>query len=333
MKSENILEIKNLSVSFPLRKGIFFSGNREVKAVEDFTLNIKRGETIGLVGESGCGKSTVVKAVSNLIKFSAPEAKVKGEINFYKDGNEFQLLGMKDSELKKLRKHIQVVFQDPYSSLNPRMTIGKAIEEPISNFEKISKEEKRERVNNLLDKTGLRKDLFSRYPHELSGGQRQRVVIARALSVNPEVLVADEPVSALDVSIQAQIINLLQDLQEEMNLTIIFVSHDLAVVEHISSEIAVMYLGKIVERGRSEDIFEKPEHPYTRALLSAIPRPYIDEQAKERIVLTGEIPSPVDKPSGCVFRTRCFLADEKCAEVVPELKETTAGKFAACIKL
>jgi len=160
MKSENILEIKNLSVSFPLRKGIFFSGNREVKAVEDFTLNIKRGETIGLVGESGCGKSTVVKAVSNLIKFSAPEAKVKGEINFYKDGNEFQLLGMKDSELKKLRKHIQVVFQDPYSSLNPRMTIGKAIEEPISNFEKISKEEKRERVNNLLDKTGLRKDLF-----------------------------------------------------------------------------------------------------------------------------------------------------------------------------
>jgi len=333
MKSENIIEIKNLSVSFPLRKGIFFSGDREVKAVEDFSLNIRRGETIGLVGESGCGKSTVVKAVSNLIKFSAPEAKIKGQINYFRDGCAFQLPELKERELKEFRKYIQVVFQDPYSSLNPRMTIGRAIEEPISNFEKINKEEKRERVNNLLEKTGLRKDLYGRYPHELSGGQRQRVVIARALSVNPEVLVADEPVSALDVSIQAQIINLLQDLQKEMNLTILFVSHDLAVVEHISSEIAVMYLGKIVEMGRSEEIFNKPEHPYTQALLSAIPRPFIEGQAKERIVLTGEIPSPVDKPSGCVFRTRCFLAGSECAEIVPELRETTAGKYAACIKL
>lgn len=326
MNNENIIEITNLKVHFPIHGGLFFKKIGDVKAVDGVSFSLKEGETLGLVGESGCGKTTVGKALINLVKSTS------GEIMFpNKKGEKVNIANLSRSDMRPFRSDIQMIFQDPYSSLNPRMSVGAIIEEPLLIHNKeFTKKEKEERVAWLLEKVGLRGEQATRYPHEFSGGQRQRIGVARALATNPRFIIADEPVSALDVSIQAQVINLLQDLQDEFKLTYLFIAHDLSVVEHISDRIAVMYLGNMVEIGTSQEINENPTHPYTRALLSAVPHPDPSMQRRERIILTGDVPSPLAKPSGCGFRTRCPMAKDECAENVPELKEKAPGHFVAC---
>ena len=326
MNKENIIEISDLKVHFPIHGGLFFKKIGDVKAVDGVSFSLKEGETLGLVGESGCGKTTVGKALINLVKSTS------GEIKFpNKDGEKVNIANLSRSEMRPYRSDIQMIFQDPYSSLNPRMSVGAIIEEPLLIHNKeLKKKERRERVAWLLEKVGLRGEQANRYPHEFSGGQRQRVGVARALATNPRFIIADEPVSALDVSIQAQVINLLQDLQDEFKLTYLFIAHDLSVVEHISNRIAVMYLGNMVEIGTSKEINENPTHPYTRALLSAVPHPDPAAQKRERIILTGDVPSPLAKPSGCGFRTRCPMAKDECAERIPELEEKTPGHFVSC---
>ena len=326
MKNENIIEISNLKVHFPIHGGLFFKKIGDVKAVDGVSFSLKEGETLGLVGESGCGKTTVGKALINLVKSTS------GEIKFpNKDGEKVNIANLSRFEMRPYRSDIQMIFQDPYSSLNPRMSVGAIIEEPLLIHNKeLKKKERQERVAWLLEKVGLRGEQANRYPHEFSGGQRQRVGVARALATNPRFIIADEPVSALDVSIQAQVINLLQDLQDEFKLTYLFIAHDLSVVEHISNRIAVMYLGNMVEIGTSKEINENPTHPYTRALLSAVPHPDPAAQKRERIILTGDVPSPLAKPSGCGFRTRCPMAKDECAEHIPELKEKSPGHFVSC---
>ncbi|MCK5106332.1 MAG: ATP-binding cassette domain-containing protein, partial [Elusimicrobiales bacterium] len=276
--------------------------------------------------ESGCGKTTVGKALINLVKSTS------GEIMFAnKKQEKVNIANLSRSEMRPYRADIQMIFQDPYSSLNPRMSVGAIIEEPLLiHNKKLKNKERKERVAWLLEKVGLRGEQATRYPHEFSGGQRQRVGVARALATNPRFIIADEPVSALDVSIQAQVINLLQDLQDEFKLTYLFIAHDLSVVEHISDRIAVMYLGNMVEIGTSREINENPLHPYSKALLSAVPHPDPSMQKRERIILTGDVPSPLAKPSGCGFRTRCPIAKEECSERIPELKEKSPGHFVAC---
>ena len=312
-----LVEIRHLVKHFPVE-----GTDDLVRAVDDVSFDIKAGETLGLVGESGCGKSTVGRC---LLRLYEPTS---GEIRFENQ----EITDISGGAMQKLRREMQIIFQDPYASLNPRLTIEKIVGEPLVIHKIGNAAERRARVADLLAKVGLNPDYMRRYPHEFSGGQRQRIGIARALALNPKLIVADEPVSALDVSVQAQVVNLLQDLQSEFGLTYLFISHGLAVVEHISNRVAVMYLGKIVEIADAATLYENPLHPYTKALLSAIPIPD-PTRKRQRIVLQGDVPTPINPPSGCRFRTRCPLAIDECAAIVPELREIEPNHFAACIRV
>ena len=315
MTSSNLVQIENLKKHFPA------SGGQSVRAVDGVSFNIERGETLGLVGESGCGKTTVGRCLLRLIEPTS------GDIKF--DGQD--LLSLGKSEMRALRRRMQIVFQDPYSSLNPRMKVGDIIGEPLIVHSIGNKQERKDRIAELLRVVKLDPDYANRYPHQFSGGQRQRIGIARALALNPDFIVADEPVSALDVSVQAQVVNLLQDLQAQFGLTYLFISHGLAVVEHISTRVGVMYLGKIVELASSAELYENPKHPYTQALLASIPLPDPEQtRDRARIALSGEVPTPMNPPSGCRFHTRCPYVMEKCKNTEPEFKEITPGHFAAC---
>ncbi|HEX2515294.1 MAG TPA: oligopeptide/dipeptide ABC transporter ATP-binding protein [Chloroflexota bacterium] len=307
---------------FPLTQGIIFQRKvGAVRAVDGLSFSIRKGETMGLVGESGCGKSTTGRAILQLHRPTSGTVQFEG----------VELTRLKGEPLRKMRRQMQMIFQDPYASLNPRMTVGSIIGEPLDIHNLARGKEKQQRVEELLRVVGLNPYFANRYPHEFSGGQRQRIGIARALAVNPSFIVCDEPISALDVSIQAQIINLLEELQDEFGLTYLFIAHDLSVVRHISDRIAVMYLGKIVEVADRLELYENPLHPYTKALLSAVPIPDPTiERKRERIILTGDVPSPVAPPPGCRFHTRCPLADTICREQEPEFREVTPGHWAAC---
>ncbi|HEY8227065.1 MAG TPA: dipeptide ABC transporter ATP-binding protein [Pyrinomonadaceae bacterium] len=312
-----LVSVRDLVKHFPVE------GSEDVvRAVDGVSFDIFAGETLGLVGESGCGKSTVGRCLLRLIEPTS------GSITF--DGVDLQSLGKK--ELRAVRRQMQIIFQDPYASLNPRMKIGDIVAEPLVIHNEGTKNDRRERVAGLLRRVGLDPDYMNRYAHEFSGGQRQRIGVARTLALNPKLIVADEPVSALDVSVQAQVVNLLQELQEEFKLTYLFISHGLAVVEHISTRVAVMYLGRIVEIAQATDLYAQPLHPYTQALLSAIPIPD-PKQKRSRIVLQGDVPTPINPPSGCRFRTRCPIAIEDCARIDPELREVADRHYVACIRV
>lgn len=313
----NLLTANNLIKHFPVP-----GSDDVVRAVDGVSFDIKEGETLGLVGESGCGKSTVGRCLLRLIEPTSGEVWFEGK----------NVIGLAAKQMQLLRRDMQIIFQDPYASLNPRMSVRSIVSEPLKIHGVSDRNERKARVADLLQKVGLDPRYADRYPHEFSGGQRQRIGIARALALNPKLIICDEPVSALDVSVQAQVVNLLQQLQDELGLTYLFISHGLAVVEHISDRVAVMYLGKIVEICDASELYRAPLHPYTQALLSAIPVP--DPKLKrERIVLKGDVPTPIDPPSGCRFRTRCPFAIEECAKVVPELRELRPGHFAACIRV
>lgn len=318
---EKLVDVKNLKKYFPIKTSMFKKGNQVVKAVDDVSFHIYKGETFGLVGESGCGKSTLGRTLNRLYDPTA------GEIRF--DGND--IANLTNKELQPYRKRIQMIFQDPYSSLNPYMTVEEIIDEPLEIHTALTKGERKKIIINILEKVGLQKEDMEKFPHEFSGGQRQRIGIARALSTNPEFIICDEAISALDVSIQAQVINMLEDLQRDLNLTYLFVAHDLSMVRHISDRIGVMYLGKMVEISKSDVLYEKPLHPYTQALLSAIPIPDpIKAQNSKREIITGELPSPIEMEKGCRFRSRCPFAKAICAEVDPQLKEVDEDHLVAC---
>jgi oligopeptide transport system ATP-binding protein len=339
--TDAILDVQDLHVRFPVFGGVIPRKKAEVHAVDGVSLTLHRGETIGLVGESGCGKTTVGRAIVNILRAMSYRVEVRGKVLYHRDGEIVDLAQLSRSGMRRYRSDLQMVFQDPYSSLNPRMTVEAIIEEPLKIHTKQSKAERRDRVRWLLEKVRLSAAHANRYPHEFSGGQRQRIGIARALATNPRIVIADEPVSALDVSIQAQVINLMQDLQEEFGLSYIFISHDLSVVRHISDRIFVMYLGSIVEAGPADQIYSRPLHPYSRMLLSAVPRPDPDARRTRagRNRLSGDIstaapraddlPSPLNKPSGCAFRTRCPIAQPSCADAPPPLEERD-GRHVAC---
>jgi oligopeptide transport system ATP-binding protein len=313
---QKLVEIKNLVKHFPVE-----NSDDLIRAVDDVSFDIFEGETLGLVGESGCGKSTVGRCLLRLYEPTSGEVLFEGE----------DILKLRNKELQKLRREMQIIFQDPYASLNPRLSILSIVGEPLKIHGIGNKTERQARVAELLKQVGLDPEYMFRYPHEFSGGQRQRIGIARALALNPKLIIADEPVSALDVSVQAQVVNLMQDLQQQLGLTYLFISHGLAVVEHISERVAVMYLGKIVEIAEGRELYDNPLHPYTKALLSAIP--IADPTKKrERIVLQGDVPTPINPPSGCRFRTRCPIADNRCAEIEPDLREISNGHFSACLK-
>lgn len=318
-KEETILSIRNLKKYFPVSSGLFSKANEFVHAVDDVELDLKRGETVGLVGESGCGKSTLGRIVLRLIEPTSGEVLFKGQ-------NIFQ---NKKSFVRYLRQNMQIIFQDPYYSLNPRMTLETTVGEALIYHKICSRSERKQRVVELLDKVGLDTAYLKRYPHEFSGGQRQRIGIARAFALNPQLIIADEPVSALDVSIQAQIINLLIDLQNEFKLTYLIISHDLRVIKHISDQIIVMYLGKFVEKAGTNSLFKSPLHPYTQALLSAIPATHPDEKRKQKSI-AGDVPSPIHLPSGCRFHTRCRFRLRECDQIEPELKEIDQKHWVAC---
>ncbi len=315
----SLLEIRDLKKHFPVGEGLFSRNKGAVKAVDGVNLTVEEGETMGLVGESGCGKSTLGRTILRLIEPTGGEVIFQGK----------NLLALSQRELRNMRRQMQIIFQDPYASLNPRMRVGDIVGEGLEIHKLAKGKAKRERVFELLHQVGLREEHYDRYPHEFSGGQRQRIGIARALAVSPKFIVCDEPVSSLDVSIQAQIINLLQELQEKMHLTYLFISHDLRVVEHISHRVAIMYLGKVVEIAKSDSIYQDAKHPYTKALLSAVP---ITDKSKkkERIVLEGDVPSPVNPPSGCTFHPRCSYREAICDKTEPPLEFGAAGHGVAC---
>ena len=314
-----LLEVENLKKYFPVKKGVLSRTVGQVRAVDGVSFTLKRGETLGLVGESGCGKTTVGRSILRLIEPTS------GRVNF----NGKNMLALNREELRNTRASLQIIFQDPFSSLDPRMNVGQIIAEPIRNHLKISKSEIRERVAYLMERVGLHPEQLRRYPHEFSGGQRQRIGIARALALNPLVIICDEPVSALDVSIQAQVINLLAQLQEQMNLSYLFIAHDLSVVEHISDRVAVMYLGRIVELTTDRELYQNPLHPYSQALLSAVPVPD-PEIHKQKILLQGDVPSPMNPPTGCTFHTRCPEREEICPREVPVFKNVGDEHWVAC---
>jgi len=315
----NLVEVKNLAKYFPIRGGVFLKEVAAVKAVDDVSLTIREGETLGLVGESGCGKTTLGRLILRLEEPSSGKVFFQGE----------NILSFDKEQMRSLRSDMQIIFQDPFSSLNPRKTVSHIIGEPLLVHGLLSRRARDEKVLELLSVVGLGREHMRRYPHQFSGGQRQRIGVARALALHPKLIICDEAVSALDVSIQAQVINLLKDLQEKFGLTYLFISHDLAVVEHVSDRLAVMYLGKIVELAEGFQIYRNPLHPYTQALLSASPIPD-PASRRERVILKGDVPSPIDPPSGCRFHTRCLYAEELCSQQEPQLKEVRENHLTAC---
>lgn len=318
MEKEVLLEVKNLKKWFPIKRGLSFSEKRYIKAVDDVSFTVYKGETLGLVGESGCGKSTLARTILRLIEPTGGQVLYRGE-DFLQKGKR---------EVKEMRSNLQIVFQDPYGSLHPKMRVGEIIEAPLVISKYGDKEMRKERVNELVEMVDLKPEHLKRYPHEFSGGQRQRIVIARTLATNPDFVICDEPVSALDVSVRSQILNLLRDLQEKLGLTYLFISHDLSVVEHICDRVVVMYLGKVVEMATSEALFTNPQHPYTRALLSAAPQIF-EENRSDRITLDGDVPSPANPPKGCRFHTRCPHSTERCTEE-PPLIDIGDGHLVSC---
>ena len=319
--SAPLVEVRDLKMHFPIHSGFFKRRTGEVRAVDGISFDVARGETLGLVGESGCGKSTAGRAILRLYDPTAGTVAFEGR----------DITELEGEALRGTRPRMQMIFQDPQASLNPRMTVGSIVAEPLVEHHAMGKQERIAKVRDLLDQVGLDPDYVNRYPHEFSGGQRQRIGIARALALDPDFIVCDEPIAALDVSIQAQVVNLLEDLQESHGLTYLFISHDLSMVRHIADRVAVMYLGKIMELASRETLFDRPLHPYTVALLSAVPVPDPTVEAtREHIVLQGDVPSPANPPSGCVFRTRCPIARDVCAAKVPEFREWEPGHMAAC---
>ena len=314
-----LVSVSNLTMHFPIFKGVFRKKVGEVKAVDGVSFDIIRGETLGLVGESGCGKSTTGRAILRLYDPTDGTIVLNGQ----------DVTSLNGEALRDLRPEMQMIFQDPQACLNPRMTVSDIIEEPLDEHRKgMSKAEKQAKVKDLLEQVGMNPDFANRYPHEFSGGQRQRIGIARALALNPKFIVCDEPIAALDVSIQAQVVNLLEDLQNQLGLTYLFISHDLSMVRHIADRVAVMYLGKVVELAERDALFDSPQHPYTKALLSAVPT--VEETPRERIILQGDVPSPANPPQGCNFCTRCPVAEAQCRQEEPEWREVAPGRFAAC---
>jgi len=325
MKTENaeiLLRVENLVKHFPIKRGIIIQKTvGAVHAVDDVSFNIHKGETLGLVGESGCGKSTTGRTILQLYRPTS------GHVYY----NDVDLTAIKGEDLRVMRRKMQMIFQDPYASLNPRMTVGEIIGEPLVIHKLADRKQTQERVEHLLELVGLNSKFYNRFPHEFSGGQRQRIGVARALALNPDLIVCDEPISALDVSIQAQVVNLLEDLQKEFNLTYLFIAHDLSMVRHISDRVAVMYLGVIMELTGRTELYNNPLHPYSQALLSAVPIPDpVVEEKRRRTILKGDVPSPVNPPSGCRFRTRCPIAVAICAESKPEFREINPGHYVAC---
>ncbi len=319
--AEPLIRVENLKKHFPITAGLFRRQVGTVKALDGISFDLMPQETLGLVGESGCGKTTAGRTVLSL--YPATE----GQVFF----NEIELTALKSNQLRRIRQKMQMIFQDPQDSLNPRMTVGSIVSEPLVEHTKLSAVERTERVEELLQAVGLNPQYTNRYPHEFSGGQRQRIGIARALALNPEFIICDEPIAALDVSIQAQVVNLLEDLQEKLGLTYLFVSHDLSMIRHMAKRVAVMYLGHIVEIASSQELYTNPQHPYTRALLSAVPsHDPVREESRERIILTGDVPSPANPPSGCPFRTRCFMAEARCADSRPEAKALSVDHSVSC---
>jgi oligopeptide/dipeptide ABC transporter ATP-binding protein len=324
-----LLDVQDLRVRFPVFGGIIPRKKADVRAVDGVSLTLRRGETIGLVGESGCGKTTVGRAIVNILRAMNYQVEVEGRVLYHHPQGLADLASLGRRAMRRYRADLQMVFQDPYSSLNPRMTVGAIVEEPLKIHTGQSRTERRARVRWLLEKVRLAPEHAGRYPHEFSGGQRQRIGIARALATNPKIVIADEPVSALDVSIQAQVINLMQDLQEEFGLSYVVISHDLSVVRHVANRIFVMYLGNIVEAGPADEVYSRPVHPYSRMLLSAVPRPDPDARRARAARLRDDLPSPLNKPSGCAFRTRCPIARPDCADRTPPL-ESRGGREVAC---
>ncbi|MCW5747829.1 MAG: dipeptide ABC transporter ATP-binding protein [Alphaproteobacteria bacterium] len=318
--NEALLEVRDLKKHFPIHKGVFSRVSGHVYAVDGVSFEIRKGETLGLVGESGCGKSTVGRTLLRLLEPTDGSIRIDGA----------DITHLDRANLLPYRRRMQMIYQDPYASLNPRMSAGEIVGEPMTIHELGTPQERQEKVAALFERVGLRPEAAGNYPHEFSGGQRQRIGIARALAVGPDLIVGDEPVSALDVSIQAQIINLLMDLQDELKLSYLFVAHDLAVVEHISHRVAVMYLGRIVEMTDKQSLFEMPLHPYTEALLSAVPIPKASARGRKRVILTGDVPSPINPPAGCHFHTRCPYAMPRCKVDVPALREIVPGHVASC---